>query len=94
MSLQKKNKKKSKKIKFQKVVVTALLISVVLFTVCMIYIFCLTEYHVVPDTLITAFYSFAGSEALFLAGIKFTDTKYEANNKDSGMGDYYDGSGN
>ena len=92
MAKQKRKKSKKDKAKFSKIIIACLLATVVAFTVAMIFVFCLTEYHTIPDTLVTAFYSFAGSEALFLAGIKFTDTKYAANNKNSGTGDYYDGS--
>ena len=70
-------KKKKKPMRFQKVVVSLLLLTVLLFTICMIILFCATEFHQMPDSLITAFYGFAGSEALFLTLIKNTETKYD-----------------
>ena len=63
-----------KKIKYSKFIITCLLISVLLFTVCMTAIFCVKG--AVPDSLVTAFFVFAGGEAGILGWIKYGDTKY------------------
>lgn len=63
-----------KKIKYSKVVVTSLLLTVLLFTIVMTVIFCVKG--AVPDSLVTAFFVFAGGEAGILGLIKHGDTKY------------------
>ena len=80
--------KKKDKAKFSKIVVVSLLVTVLLFTIAMILIFCLTEYHTVPDTLISSFFIFAGGEAGCLGVIKFGDTKYDKTKKRKEQPDY------
>lgn len=63
-----------RKLKFSKVVVVAVLLSVAAFTICMIAVYMLTGG--VPDTLIASFYAFAGGEAGFLGLIRYGDSKY------------------
>ena len=67
-------KKKRRKIKFSKVIVTAVLLSVAAFTVAMTV--CYWQTGGVPDSLIAAFFAFAGGEAGVLGLIKFSDSKY------------------
>lgn len=64
-------------VKFSKKVVAAMLISVAAFTVTMIVVF--LKMGSVPDTLITAFFAFAGGEAGVLGLIRFGDAKYDNN---------------
>ena len=73
--------------KFSKKVVAAMLISVAAFTVTMIVVFLKTG--AVPDTLITAFFAFAGGEAGVLGLIRFGESKYESNDSR----DDFDGTG-
>ena len=63
--------------KFTKKVVAAMLISVAAFTVTMVVVF--LKMGSVPDTLITAFFAFAGGEAGVLGLIRFSDAKYDNN---------------
>lgn len=70
-------KKKSSALKFSKVAVTALLLSVAAFTVAMIAVFVKTGG--IPDTLVTAFFAFAGGEAGCMSLIKYSDNKYTDN---------------
>ena len=61
--------------KFSKIIVALMLATVLIFTVAMTVIFC--RLGMVPDTLITAFFAFAGGEAGFLGLIKYSDNKYD-----------------
>lgn len=65
---------KKSKTRYSKIIVSVILLSVAVFTVTMIWLY--TRYGAIPDTLVTAFYSFAGGEAGFLSLIKFSDNKY------------------
>lgn len=67
-------KKKPSALKFSKVAVTALLLSVAAFTVAMIAVFVRTGG--IPDTLVAAFFAFAGGEAGCMGLIKYSDNKY------------------
>ena len=71
-----------KKPKFSKVIVVALLVTVLLFTVANMVIFCVVG--AVPDALIAAFFAFVAGEAGVLGLIKHADTKYK---KAETMGD-------
>lgn len=62
------------KIKYRKVVTSLLLLSVAAFTIAMIVLYVRTGG--VPDTLVTAFYVFAGGEAGFLGLVKYSDNKF------------------
>lgn len=62
------------KAKFSKIVISLMLISVLLFTIAMIWLF--TQFGAVPDTLIIAYYGFVGGEAGILGFIKVNDTKH------------------
>ncbi len=64
------------KIQYRKVVTSLLLLSVAAFTIAMIVVYIRTGG--VPDTLVTAFFAFAGGEAGFLGLIKYGDTKYSS----------------
>lgn len=79
------------KIQYRKAVTSLLLLSVAAFTVTMIVVYIRTGG--VPDTLITAFFAFAGGEAGFLGLIKHSDNKYgSADQNDPASGDA-DGAG-
>lgn len=67
--------KKPDPVKFSKKVVAAMLISVAAFTVAMIVVF--LKKDAIPDTLVTAFFAFAGGEAGVLGLIRFSDSKYD-----------------
>lgn len=69
--------KKTSPIKFSKKVVAAVLLSVAAFTVAMIVLF--LRMGAVPDTLVTAFFAFAGGEAGVLGLIRFGESKYDKN---------------
>ncbi len=56
--------------------VTLLLLTVLAFTITMIVVYVKTGG--IPDTLVTAFYAFAGGEAGFLGLIKYSDNKYSS----------------
>lgn len=73
--------------KFSKKVVAAMLISVAAFTVTMVVVF--LKMGSVPDTLVTAFFAFAGGEAGVLGLIRFGDSKYDNNDPR----DDFDGAG-
>lgn len=60
--------------KYSKIVITSLLVTVLIFTVVMTVIFCYKGS--VPDSLIAAFFAFAGGEAGILGLIKHGKTKY------------------
>lgn len=70
----KRRRKKKTGLKYNKVVVALLLVAVAAFTVAMIWIY--REQGGVPDSLVAAFYAFAGGEAGFLGLIKHSDNKY------------------
>lgn len=67
-------KKKRPALKFSKVAVVALLVSVAAFTIAMITVYIKTGG--IPDTLVASFFAFAGGEAGFLGLIKHSDNKY------------------
>lgn len=62
-------------IRFSKKVVFAVLISVLAFTITMIVVF--LRMAAVPDTLVTAFFAFAGGEAGVLGLIRIGESKYD-----------------
>ena len=70
-----KRKRKSDPTRFSKKVVAAVLVAVVIFTVAMVVVYIKTGG--VPDTLVTAFFAFAGGEAGALGLIRFGKAKYE-----------------
>ena len=70
----KRRRRKKTGLKYNKVVVALLLAAVAAFTVAMIWIY--REQGGVPDSLVAAFYAFAGGEAGFLGLIKHSDHKY------------------
>lgn len=72
----KRRRKRKTGLKYNKVVVALLLIAVAAFTVAMIWIY--REQGGVPDSLVAAFYAFAGGEAGFLGLIKHSDNKYNS----------------
>lgn len=74
-------------VKFSKKVVAAMLISVAAFTITMIVVF--LKMGSVPDTLVTAFFAFAGGETGVLGLIRFGDSKYDNNDPR----DDFDGAG-
>ena len=82
----KRRRRKKTGLKYSKVVVALLLIAVAAFTVAMIWIY--REQGGVPDSLVAAFYAFAGGEAGFLGLIKHSDNKYNSsgNTNDSPPG--------
>ena len=69
-----KKTRKNNKIRFSKLVITLLLISVAVFTITMIGMF--YTMGSVPDSLITSFFIFAGGEAGVLGLIKHGETRY------------------
>ncbi len=71
--LTEKNQNKTK-MKYSKIVITSLLLAVLIFTVVMTVVFCYKGS--VPDSLVAAFYAFAGGEAGILGLIKHGETKY------------------
>ena len=72
----KRRRRKKTGLKYSKVVVALLLIAVAAFTVAMIWIY--REQGGVPDSLVAAFYAFAGGEAGFLGLIKHSDNKHNS----------------
>ena len=70
----KRRRKRKTGLKYNKVVVALLLVAVAAFTVAMIWIY--REKGGVPDSLVAAFYAFAGGEAGCLGLIKHSDNKY------------------
>ena len=72
----KRRRKRKTGLKYNKVVVALLLVAVAAFTVAMIWIY--REKGGVPDSLVAAFYAFAGGEAGFLGLIKHSDTNITA----------------
>lgn len=73
----KKKRQNKPKVRYSKMVVSCLLITVLLFTITMTVIFCYKDS--VPDSLVTAFFVFAGGEAGVLGVIKHGETKYSVN---------------
>lgn len=69
-------RKRKTGLKYNKVVVALLLVAVAAFTVAMIWIY--REKGGVPDSLVAAFYAFAGGEAGCLGLIKHSDNKYNS----------------
>ena len=81
-----KRKRKSDPARFSKKVVAAVLVAVVIFTVAMVVVYIKTGG--VPDTLVTAFFAFAGGEAGALGLIRYGKAKYDTtNNSDTGGGE-------
>ena len=79
-------KRKSSSNRFSKKVVAAVLVAVVIFTVAMVVVYVKTGG--VPDTLVTAFFAFAGGEAGALGLIRYGKAKYDTtNNSDTGGGE-------
>lgn len=72
----KRRRKRKTGLKYNKVVVALLLVAVAAFTVAMILIY--REKGGVPDSLVAAFYAFAGGEAGCLGLIKHSDNKYNS----------------
>lgn len=70
-----KRKRKSDPTRFSKKVVAAILVAVAAFTVTMIVVYLRTGG--IPDTLVTAFFAFAGGEAGALGLIRYGKAKYE-----------------
>lgn len=77
----KRRRKRKTGLKYNKVVVALLLVAVAAFTVAMICIY--REKGGVPDSLVAAFYAFAGGEAGCLGLIKHSDNKYNSGNGSS-----------
>lgn len=75
MTKQSNNKalEKRKPLRFSKVVIALVLITVVIFTIAMTVIYC--TMGGTPDTLITAFFAFAGGEAGVLGFLKWVERK-------------------
>ena len=61
-------------IKFSKAVIVSVLLSVLIFTAIMTVIY--IKRGGIPDTLVTAFFAFAGGEAGVLGLIRYADQKY------------------
>lgn len=69
-----KRRTKADPARFSKKIITIVLLLVVIFTVTMTVVFIVKGS--IPDTLVTAFFAFAGGEAGALGLIKFSETKY------------------
>lgn len=67
--------KKADPMKFSKKVVTAVLVAVILFTVAMTAVF--VKKGAIPDSLVVAFFAFAGGEAGVLGLIRYGESKYD-----------------
>ena len=65
--------------KFSKACTALMLLSVLIFTIVMIIVFCAKD--AVPDELIIAFFAFWGVEGGAMAWIKNTDTKHQRKKK-------------
>ena len=76
-----KRKRKSDPARFSKKVVAAVLVAVVIFTVAMVVVYIKTGG--VPDTLVTAFFAFAGGEAGALGLIRYGKAKYTNSDNDT-----------
>lgn len=70
-----KRKRKSDPARFSKKVVAAVLVAVLIFTITMVATYIVTGG--IPDTLVTAFFAFAGGEAGALGLIRYGKAKYE-----------------
>lgn len=70
-----KRKRKSDPTRFSKKVVAAVLVAVLIFTITMVATYIVTGG--IPDTLVTAFFAFAGGEAGALGLIRYGKAKYE-----------------
>ncbi len=81
---QRRRKRKSNTNRFSKKVVPAILVAVAAFTVTMIVIYVKTGG--VPDTLVTAFFAFAGGEAGALGLIRYGKARYTDTNNSSDAG--------
>ena len=79
-----KRKRKSDPTRFSKKVVAAVLVAVVIFTVAMVVVYIKTGG--VPDTLVTAFFAFAGGEAGALGLIRYGKARYTDTNNSSDAG--------
>lgn len=79
------------KIQYRKVVTSLLLLSVAAFTIAMTVVYIRTGG--VPDTLIAAFFAFAGGEAGFLGLIKYSDNKYGSTDQSDPATGNTDGTG-
>lgn len=79
-----KRKRKSDPTRFSKKVVAAILVAVAAFTVTMIVVYLRTGG--IPDTLVTAFFAFAGGEAGALGLIRFGKAKYTNSDSDTPPG--------
>lgn len=78
--------RKSSSNRFSKKVVPTILVAVAAFTVTMIVVYVKTGG--IPDTLVTAFFAFAGGEAGALGLIRYGKAKYDTtNNSDTGGGE-------
>lgn len=77
MAKRRRKRKTHDPVRFSKKVIAAVLLSVVAFTVTMTAIYVKTGG--IPDTLVTAFFAFAGGEAGCMGLIKYSDTKYADN---------------
>ena len=71
-------KRKSSSNRFSKKVVPTILVAVAAFTVTMIVVYVKTGG--IPDTLVTAFFAFAGGEAGALGLIRYGKAKYDTTN--------------
>ena len=79
-------KRKSSSNRFSKKVVPTILVAVAAFTVTMIVVYVKTGG--IPDTLVTAFFAFAGGEAGALGLIRDGKAKYDTTNtSDTGGGE-------
>ena len=79
-------KRKSSSNRFSKKVVPTILVAVAAFTVTMIVVYVKTGG--IPDTLVTAFFAFAGGEAGALGLSRYGKAKYDTtNNSDTGGGE-------
>ncbi len=76
-----KTTEKRKAPRFSKVVIASVLISVAAFTAAMTVVYC--TMGGVPDTLVTAFFAFAGGEAGVLGFLKWGETKHGPANEES-----------
>ena len=77
-----KRKRRSDPTRFSKKVIAAILVAVAAFTVAMIVVYLRTGG--IPDTLVTAFFAFAGGEAGALGLIRFGKAKYSNSDSDAG----------
>lgn len=77
-------KRKTSSNRFSKKLVPAILLAVAAFTVAMIVVYLRTGG--VPDTLVTAFFAFAGGEAGALGLIRYGKAKYTNSNSNSDAG--------